>query len=78
MAQDDAGLLQAHQALRQHVGADAGEVCPDLAEAAGAEDQLAHDEQRPTLADELQGERGTASVVVPTLARRRGASSYFF
>jgi hypothetical protein len=78
VAQDDAGLLEALQALGQHVGAEAREVRPDLAEAARAEHELAHDQQRPALADEFEGQGGAAGIVIAALPRARSDVSYFF
>jgi hypothetical protein len=56
-------LLQARQAGLQHVARDA-QVLLDLVEAAQAEEDVAHDQKRPALADHLQRARDAAHLAV--------------
>ena len=56
LALDDAGLLERLEARGDPVARSAG-AAHDVAEAGLAEAELAHDEQRPALADELEGGR---------------------
>jgi hypothetical protein len=55
-----------------------GEVGAQIAEPFRTEHQLAHDEQRPALADEIEGMRRAASILVASAGRRRrNEASYF-
>ena len=58
------GALQLAQALGEHVGADLRQPGAQVGEALGAEQQLAHDQQRPALADEVERARDAAAVSV--------------
>ena len=64
VAPDDAALLKLAQALREHVGADVRQAGAQVGEALRAEQQLAHDEQRPALADEVERAGDSAAVAV--------------
>jgi len=64
----DRHSLELRQPLRENIRADAGQALPQVGEALGAEHQLAHDQQRPALADEVEGMSRRASVVVAAFA----------
>ena len=68
------GGLELAQALGEDVGADVGQPRAQVGEALGAEQQLADDEQRPALADDVEGPRDPAAVAVRALRRRHGTS----
>jgi hypothetical protein len=50
---DDLALLETLQPFCEHAGADSGKAPPQIAEPLGAEAELAQDEQRPALAEDL-------------------------
>ena len=56
--------LQLPQALGEHVGADLREPGAQVGEALGPEQQLAHDQQRPALAHEVERPRHAAAISV--------------
>ena len=64
----DADLLELAQALREHVRARVREPGAEVGEALRAEQQLAHDQQRPALADEVEGAGDAARLAVCALA----------
>ena len=66
---DDADALQTFEPLRQDVRADAGQARSQIGEAPPAEHQLTHDQQRPAFADEFEGQRRAAGVVIPAFFR---------
>src|SRR5205085_1065202 len=72
-----ADRLEGLEALRQHVGADAGKARAQIAEALRAEHELAHDEEGPTLADEVERMGRPAGVVVAAPGRAFAPHSYF-
>ncbi|WP_344870214.1 hypothetical protein [Deinococcus aetherius] len=41
--------------MRQHVGADVGQIGLQVAEAPGTQQQLPHDQQRPAFPDQIEG-----------------------
>ena len=61
---NDAGVLELFQPIGQDVGRDAGQALAQIGEAVWADEQIAHDEQRPTLADQLEGARQAAELPV--------------
>ena len=70
-----AKIYEAFETLGQDFRADPVERLLQLREAPRPEHELAHDEQRPALADQLHGERGATGVFVPlsvTCFRRLG------
>ena len=71
------GLLELAQALGEHVGAEAGQARPQVGEALRAEQQLAHHQQRPALADDVEGARDAAAVAVGPFLRHRRQSTHF-
>ena len=68
---DDAVLLQAGQAVGEDVRADAGQPVGQVGEPLGAEQQLADDERRPALADDVERDRGRTALTVALHALRR-------
>ena len=65
---DDALGLEVAQALGEEVGGDAGECPPQVGEATVAGQQLAHDQQRPPVADDVEGGGDRAVLVVGPVA----------
>ena len=63
-APDDAGVLELPQPLGEDVRAGLGQAGVQVGEALGAEEQVADDEQRPALPDEVEGVSGRAPVAV--------------
>lgn len=61
-AAEDLGLLELAQALGEDVRAHVWQAGPQIGEALRAEQQLAHDEQRPALADDVERARHPAAV----------------
>ena len=61
---EEPGLLELAQALGEHVGAQVRQARAQVGEALRAEQQLAHDQQRPALADDIEGARDAAAVAV--------------
>ena len=59
-----AAVLELVQALREHVGARARQPRPQVGEALGAEDELAHHQERPALAHAVQSPGDAAGIVV--------------
>ena len=51
---DQPALLEKREPFAENARADAGEPAPQIAEALRSEEQLAHDEDRPALADDLR------------------------
>ena len=74
-ATHDARLLEVAQALGEDVGAHVGEPGAQVGEALGAQQQLAHHEQGPALADDVEGARDPAAVAVCAFARGHGSKS---
>ena len=68
---DDALLLQTGQAVGEDVGADAGQPVGQVGEPLGPEQQLADDERRPALADDVERDRGRTALAVALHALRR-------
>ena len=71
------GLLELAQALGEHVGAEARQAGAQVGEALRAEQQLADDQQRPALADDVEGARDAAAVAVGPFGRHRRQSTDF-
>jgi predicted small metal-binding protein len=73
---------QRAQARREHRARNARDTAMDHAEAAAAAEQLAHDEQRPPLAEQVEGARHRAELTVGlharTIRRPRGPPQYGF
>jgi hypothetical protein len=65
-ALDEAGVLELAQARRENLRADAGQALGDVGVAARPLQELAHDEQRPALANDRQRVRDRAVLVEPT------------
>ncbi len=64
-------VLDEHlQAIAEDVGRDP-DVSSDLGEPAAAEENLAHDQQRPTLADDLQRCRDRAILICERTVRHQ-------
>jgi hypothetical protein len=63
-APEHARLLELAEALREHALAGPRQSPPQVGEALRAEQQLAHDEQRPPLADQIERTGETAGIVV--------------
>jgi hypothetical protein len=76
-AHDDAGRLQPFQPLGQHIGADPRQVGAKVAEALGAEEQLAHHQQRPPFADEIERMRRPARIFIAAANGLRDFSYLF-
>jgi hypothetical protein len=57
------------QTLGEHVRADARQAGTQISEPLRAEQQLAHDQQRPALADEVEGVGRAAPVFVAASGR---------
>jgi hypothetical protein len=74
-AAHDARLLELLEPLGQDVGADVGKPGAQVGEALGPEEQLAHDEQRPALAHEVERAGHAAAVAVRSLRRHADKSS---
>jgi hypothetical protein len=64
---EDPGRLEVAQALREDVGAEVGQAGAQVGEALGAEQQLAHDEERPALADDVEGAGDATAIPVRAL-----------
>ena len=58
------------EALAEDIGTDPRQALPEVGKAAGPEQQLPHDQQRPAIADQLKPMRGAARIAVtpPRLA----------
>jgi hypothetical protein len=69
VAPDDAVVLELAQALGEHVRADPGQTRAQVGEALGAEQQLAHHEQGPAVADRIERAGDAAAVAIRTHAR---------
>jgi hypothetical protein len=65
----DSGLLELSQALSKYVRAEVRQSSPQVGEALRSEHELADDEQRPTLADQVQCPRYPARIPVAALYR---------
>ena len=74
-APHDAALDQGVEAAGQHGRADAAQPLDQVAEALGAEQQLAHDEQRPALPDDLGGAGEGTELGIVRLRQLRWASA---
>src|SRR5206468_4094496 len=68
-------LLELAQALGEDIGAHVRQAGPEVAETLGAEQELAHHEQRPALADEVESPGYAAGVAVRTHHIRSLANS---
>ena len=67
LAVDEPGVLQLAQPVGQQVGGDAGQLGAQVTVAAGAADELAQDQQRPSLAEDVQAEGDGAVLLVTPL-----------
>ena len=80
-AAHDAGLFELAQPLGEHVRAALGQAGVKVGEPLGAEQQVPDDEQRPPLADQVEGVGGGASVAIGPhrghLAEDSGIFSWF-
>ena len=74
-AAQEPGLLELAQALGEHVGAQVRQAGPQVREALRAEQQLADDQQRPALADDVEGARDAAAVAVGPFGGHDGEST---
>jgi hypothetical protein len=63
-ADKDARGVQSFQSLGEDVRADPGKVCTKITEPLGTQHQLAHHQQRPALAHEIERMSGSARVLV--------------
>jgi len=63
-APDDAAAVEVAQPLSEHVGADVRQPGPQVGEPLRAEQELAHHEQRPALADDVERPRDPAAIPV--------------
>jgi hypothetical protein len=63
----DAGRLEVAQAIHEQVRADAGQRVEELAVASRRAEELAHDQERPAFADDVEGggESGAVAVAAP-------------
>src|SRR5438128_5886306 len=68
-AADDCGMLELLEPLRENVRADARQTGPKVGKALGAEQQLPHHQQGPSLPDQSEPMRGSASIVIVSLWR---------
>ena len=75
---DEALLGHRAQALAQHGGGDAGKVALQVAEALRASAQLAHDQQRPAIAQHVERAGDGAVLLVISDRRRHGAACRSF
>ena len=64
LAIDEASLLQLAKPVGQQVGGDAGQLAAQVTVAAGAADELAQDQQRPSLAQHVEAERDRTVLLV--------------
>jgi hypothetical protein len=64
-------LLKIALALREDVGPEVGQACAQVGEPLGPEQQLAHDEQRPSLPNHVQCAGDPARIAVCALAGHR-------
>ena len=76
-ALDQPRLLEPFEPLGQRVGADSGQVDANVAEPFWTEHKLAHDEQGPALADQVERMGGSAGVVVTAARTTVPRLSYF-
>src|SRR5438094_2536241 len=63
-ALDDAGILQLAQALAEQRAGDQRHPAPDLVEPVGAREQLAQDQRRPPLGEDLRGDGDRAELAI--------------
>ncbi len=68
----DLALLELSQALCEHVRAHVGEAGPQVGEALGAQQELAHDHQGPALAHQVEGAGDSAGIAVGALCGHGG------
>ena len=68
----DPGPFELAQSLGEDVGTRVGQTGPQVGKAFWAKQQLTHDQQRPTLAHEIEGVGRGAPVVVCAHSRHAG------